>query len=60
MLDKLQLAAFHVGDKTKSYFLLETIITMMFGTVKGPIVGPNAEEHSKNLTRLERKVPLRY
>lgn len=49
MLDKLQLAAFHVGDKTKSYFLLETIITMMIGTIKGPVIGANVEENSKNI-----------
>lgn len=49
MLDKLQLAAFHVGDKTKSYFLLETIIMMMIGTIKGPVIGANVEENSKNI-----------
>ena len=49
MLDKLQLDAFHMGDKTKSYFLLETIITTMIGTIKGPVVGANVEENSKNI-----------
>lgn len=50
MLDKLQLAAFHVVEETQSYFLLESIITMMFSTIKGPVVGANAEKHIKRYT----------